>query len=154
MVDKVSKISIISMVCVASSMRSAKLFWASKPKKSNDINKKAARKGSFFCRRRVVAKFIRRRRRVLRILRQDNRLSADCLFGKSHSFNTDYAIRCFREGVGDVRVANLDIFTSSTKRSLITRRQATAGLAQAMALLTACAGGRALSLIVAWLLTA
>jgi hypothetical protein len=29
-------------------MRSAKFFWVSKPKKLHNINKKAARKGSFF----------------------------------------------------------------------------------------------------------
>ena len=49
MVDSVSKTSIISIVYVASSMRSAKLFRVSKPEKLNKINKKAARKGSFFC---------------------------------------------------------------------------------------------------------
>ena len=48
-VDSVSKNSAISMVYVASSMRSAKLFWVSKPKKLNKINKKAAFRSSFFC---------------------------------------------------------------------------------------------------------
>ena len=48
MVASVSKTSIKSIVYMASSMQSAKLFWASKPKKLNKINKKAARKGSFF----------------------------------------------------------------------------------------------------------
>ena len=47
-VNSVSKRSIISRVYLASSMRSAKLFWVSKPKKLNKINKKAAREGSFF----------------------------------------------------------------------------------------------------------
>ena len=47
--DSVSKTSAISTVYVASSMRSAKLFWVSKLKKLNKINKKAALWGSFFC---------------------------------------------------------------------------------------------------------
>ena len=48
MLDSVCKTLIISMAYVASSMRSASDFWLPKARKANKINKKAARKGSFF----------------------------------------------------------------------------------------------------------
>ena len=54
MVDSVSKTSIISIVYVASSMRSARNFWLPKSQKFNNINKKAAFTSGFFCCTRVV----------------------------------------------------------------------------------------------------
>jgi len=103
------------MVYVASSMRSAKLFWVSKPKKLNKINKKAALWGSFFCCWLVVQKFYRRCGRVVRILRKNTQLVVDWLLNSSQSISQAYANNkriiasgriTFRGGRGTVKRAS------------------------------------------------